>query len=119
MSGIRNSLLKSFPGSGNTWLRYLIQKTTGFVTGSIHNSKILVKNGFPGEFISNGSAIVVKSHLQALPYIKSGENRYKRQQDFSHPISIVSERWRNVFLDIFFKIQFFCKIAKCTTLHVD
>ena len=86
-SGIQ--LLKSFPGSGNTWLRYLIQKTTGFVTGSIHNSKILVKNGFPGEFISNGSAIVVKSHLQALPYIKIGENRYKRQQNFTHPISIV------------------------------
>ena len=24
--------------------------------------------------------------------------------------------WRNVFSDIFFKIQFFCKMAKCTTL---
>ena len=57
--------LWSFPGSGNSWLRYLIQKATGYVTGSEYEEK---KNwpdfpGFPGGDISNGSAIVVKSHL--------------------------------------------------------
>ena len=29
--------LASFPGSGNTWVRYLIQQATGYVTGSIYN----------------------------------------------------------------------------------
>ena len=67
--------LFSYPGSGNTWLRYLIQKSTGYVTGCDHvfKKKILVddfiknhtiyNNGFPGELISDGSAIVIKSHL--------------------------------------------------------
>ena len=57
--------LWSYPGSGNSWLRYLIQKATGYVTGSEYEEK---KNwpdfpGFPGGDISNGSAVVVKSHL--------------------------------------------------------
>ena len=60
--------LWSFPGSGNSWLRYLIQKATGYVTGSEYEEK---KNwpdfpGFPGGDISNGSAVVVKSHLYEL-----------------------------------------------------
>ena len=69
--------LFSYPGSGNTWLRFLIQKTTGYVTGIDHglskkedlDKHIALKynsffhHGFPGEVISDGSAIAVKSHL--------------------------------------------------------
>ena len=55
--------LLSIPGSGNTWLRYLIQRATGFVTGSLYSDDHLYNNGFPGEIINDGSAIVVKSHL--------------------------------------------------------
>ena len=58
--------LISYPISGNTWLRYLIQKATGKITGSFYYSRILNENGFPGEYIYNGSAIVVKSHLSSL-----------------------------------------------------
>ena len=65
--------LFSYSGSGNTWLRYLIQKSTGYVTGvdryfylSIKNKTLVdsfvqnnyfYKNGYPGELISDGSAI--------------------------------------------------------------
>ena len=57
--------LWSFPGSGNTWLRYLIQKATGLITGSVYQERTRYPNfpGFPGGDVSNGSAIVVKSHL--------------------------------------------------------
>ena len=68
--------LFSYPGSGNTWLRFLIQKTTGYVTGHAHglskedldkytvlNYDTFFHHGFPGEVIFDGSAIVVKSHL--------------------------------------------------------
>ena len=69
--------LFSYPGSGNTWLRYLIQKTTGYVTGvdSVWQTKDKINyhiiarrnsffnHGFPGEVINDGSAVVVKSHL--------------------------------------------------------
>ena len=57
--------LLSFPVSGNTWLRYLIQRTTGYITGSFYFSKVLYENGFPGESIYNGSVIVIKSHLDS------------------------------------------------------
>ena len=55
--------LISYPKSGNTWLRHLIQQSTGYLTGSFYNSSLLEKNGFPGESIHNRSVIVIKSHL--------------------------------------------------------
>ena len=58
--------LLSFPGSGNTWLRYLIQKTTGILTGSVYNDKRLRNNGFPGEHLSDGTVIAIKSHLNSV-----------------------------------------------------
>ena len=76
---MRTALI-SYPGSGSSWLRYLIQKSTGYLTGTDHvfanksvvddqikNHQIL-KNGFPGELISDGSVIVIKSHLTLQGY---------------------------------------------------
>ncbi|XP_018574207.1 WSCD family member AAEL009094 [Anoplophora glabripennis] len=54
--------LASFPGSGNTWLRYLLQQATGFFTGSVYKDYGLLKNGFPAESVLNGSVLVVKTH---------------------------------------------------------
>ncbi|XP_077291690.1 WSCD family member AGAP003962 [Arctopsyche grandis] len=54
--------LVSFPGSGNTWLRYLLQQATGIHTGSVYKDYGLLKNGFPAEAVSNGSVLVVKTH---------------------------------------------------------
>ena len=74
--------LASFPGSGNTWLRYLIQQSTGkplkqafstslllfetiilgILTGSVFHDEDLLKNGFPAESITNGSVIAIKTH---------------------------------------------------------
>lgn len=54
--------LASFPGSGNTWLRYLLQQATGISTGSVYKDYALLKNGFPAENVSNGSVITVKTH---------------------------------------------------------
>lgn len=47
--------LASFPGSGNTWLRYLLQQATGIFTGSVYNDFGLLKSGFPAERIINSS----------------------------------------------------------------
>lgn len=54
--------LASFPGSGNTWLRYLIQQATGLLTGSVYKDYGLLKSGFPAESISNSSVLIVKTH---------------------------------------------------------
>ena len=69
--------LLSYPGSGNTWLRYLIQRATGYVTGSVYFSKVLYQNGFPGEKLDNGSAIVVKSHLGSFLLSPHHHENYK------------------------------------------
>lgn len=54
--------LASFPGSGNTWLRYLLQQATGVFTGSVYKDYGLLKSGFPAESISNSSVLLVKTH---------------------------------------------------------
>ncbi|XP_053691158.1 WSCD family member AAEL009094 [Sabethes cyaneus] len=54
--------LVSFPGSGNTWLRYLLQQATGILTGSVYKDYGLLKSGFPAENVANSSVLVVKTH---------------------------------------------------------
>ncbi|XP_014665286.1 PREDICTED: WSC domain-containing protein 1-like [Priapulus caudatus] len=56
--------LASAPGSGNTWLRYLIEMTSGVFTGSIYKDKDLMARQFVGERQrrNDGTTIVVKSH---------------------------------------------------------
>ena len=54
--------LASFPGSGNTWLRYLLQQFSGILTGSVYKDYALLKNGFPAENVNNGSVLAVKTH---------------------------------------------------------
>jgi hypothetical protein len=53
--------LASYPGSGNTWVRGLLQKVTGLCTGAIYCDGELRQNGFPGENIRNGVTLV-KTH---------------------------------------------------------
>ena len=48
--------------SGNTWLRYLLQQSSGILTGSVNADPYLLEHGFPAENIANGSVHVVKTH---------------------------------------------------------
>lgn len=54
--------LSSFPGSGNTWLRHLVQQISGIYTGSVYKDQGLRKHGFPAEGIQNTSVIAIKTH---------------------------------------------------------
>ncbi|KPJ12439.1 WSCD family member AGAP003962 [Papilio machaon] len=66
--------LASYPGSGNTWLRYLLQQVTGIVTGSVYMDYNLRKHGFPAENISDGSVLVVKTHEYAPSNLEQFES---------------------------------------------
>lgn len=55
--------LISFPGSGNTWVRGLLEQVTGICTGSVYCDIGLLEKGFAGENIKNGAVLVVKSHV--------------------------------------------------------
>ena len=54
--------LVSTEGSGNTWVRGLLEMTTGICTGFLYCDFMMRKQGFIGEGIKSGSVLVVKTH---------------------------------------------------------
>lgn len=64
--------LLSFPGSGNTWSRFLIEQSTGFLTGSSYHDGRLAKH-LKGELqpYGNGRTVVVKTHSMGRIGLKS------------------------------------------------
>ncbi len=58
----RTVLLMSYPGSGNTWVRGLLERATGICTGSVYCDSALKRGGFNGENIFSGTVLVTKSH---------------------------------------------------------
>jgi hypothetical protein len=55
------AMLYTFPGSGNTWCRLLIEYATGVYTGCVYDDAALLKE-LPGEFTCNWSVSAVKVH---------------------------------------------------------
>mmetsp|Transcript_19745 Transcript_19745/g.38657 ORF Transcript_19745/g.38657 Transcript_19745/m.38657 type:complete len:387 (+) Transcript_19745:271-1431(+) len=55
--------LASFPGSGNTWIRHVIQQGTRIYTGSMYNDTKLRETVFPAEGVRDESVVVVKTHF--------------------------------------------------------
>lgn len=68
--------LMSYPRSGNSFLRSLLEKSTGYVTGSDSRpnrtlTSRLLRCGFIGEGIIDDSVEIVKSHYpERLGYVK-------------------------------------------------
>nr|XP_054754110.1 WSC domain-containing protein 1-like [Lytechinus pictus] len=56
--------LASYPGSGNTWMRHLIETSTGYASGNSKPSYILVGAGFKGERVPHfaGRTLTIKTH---------------------------------------------------------
>ena len=54
--------LVSTEGSGNTWVRGLLEKATGICTGFVYCDFMMRAHGFIGENIKSGSVLVVKTH---------------------------------------------------------
>jgi len=61
---IPRTIITSFPGSGNTWMRHLIHMATGFHTGRVYNDNKLVAQGFKGETLAwnDNRTVGVKMH---------------------------------------------------------
>lgn len=69
--------LVSPPGSGNTWVRGLLERATGFCTGYVECDYTMKMRGFIGENINSGSVLVVKTHLDAPHWIGGEMNQTK------------------------------------------
>jgi len=59
--------LVSFPGSGNSWIRYLLESGSGVFTGSVYRDKIMAEK-LRGELanFTDGSTLVQKTHHRAI-----------------------------------------------------
>lgn len=66
-SGHSRVALVSLPGSGNTWLRGLLERATGVCTGSLFCDKTLRAGGMCGEGLREG-VLVVKTHDTRLQW---------------------------------------------------
>ena len=65
------TLLVSWPGSGNSWVRQLLESTTGIYTGSDGDCDLSYINaGMFGEGINSEHVIAVKFHVGPLPTIR-------------------------------------------------
>ncbi|XP_076054693.1 uncharacterized protein LOC143033305 isoform X2 [Oratosquilla oratoria] len=64
--------LTSFPGSGNTWTRYLIEVASGVFTGSIYMDQQLYAWGYYGELDSwkSGRTVAQKTHESNPTHVK-------------------------------------------------
>ena len=54
--------LASFPGSGSTWSRTLLEQATGIYTGAVYCDRKLRGQGFLGEQITSRNVIAIKTH---------------------------------------------------------
>ena len=59
----------SFAGSGNTWVRGLLEAATGICTGAVYCDISLRGKGFTGEFTRSGQALVVKTHSSLSEWV--------------------------------------------------
>ncbi|KAG8460368.1 hypothetical protein KFE25_011859 [Diacronema lutheri] len=60
-------VLWSFPGSGNTWMRQMLETATDFATGSVYNDNSLL-GIFPAERHCAPDVLVVKAHAVHTPF---------------------------------------------------
>lgn len=64
----------SFAGSGNTWVRGLLEAATGICTGAVYCDISLRGKGFAGEHTRGGQALVIKTHSSSSEWI-SGRSK--------------------------------------------
>ncbi|XP_076824885.1 sialate:O-sulfotransferase 1-like isoform X1 [Clavelina lepadiformis] len=97
-NAIQDVYVVSFPGSGNTWTRYLLESATGIFTGSIYWDMPLSLAGFLGEnddhikrrYIAIKSHRILQSKEKTIVIIRNPfealMSEYRRKAFHSHTI---------------------------------
>lgn len=80
--------LASFQGSGNTWVRHLLEQATGLYTGSVYCDETL-KAVFPGEYIVSSNVLIVKTHHPDTANLPPEMAQTLKQTSFDKAIVIV------------------------------
>ena len=68
----KTAAILSFPGSGNAWVRQLIETTTGIYTGSYQDcdNSYTISGGMIGEGVYTDNVIAVKMHNTGLTVLQ-------------------------------------------------
>ena len=88
--------LVSYPGSGNSWVRQLVESATGIYTGAMYCDPSYVKAGMIGEGMDSTHVIATKLHFWpsvVKGYLQGGKAIYIIRSPFA---AILSENNRNV-----------------------
>lgn len=88
--------LSSVPGSGNSWVRQLVESATGIHTGAVYCDLSYVKVGMIGEGMYTNNVLLVKIHLwpsYIRKYIKNDKAIYVVRSPFN---AILAENNRNI-----------------------
>lgn len=96
-------ILYSFPGSGNTWVRLLIDYSTGVFSGSMYHDRALFDT-LPGERHCNRKVSVIKAHphLQTFAILNNSKLYTKKCtighiQSFSRAILLIRDPFDSIF----------------------
>ncbi|XP_063863253.1 sialate:O-sulfotransferase 1-like isoform X1 [Scylla paramamosain] len=109
--GVPQVWLLSFPCSGNTWLRYLLEAASGIFTGSIYYDELLVKKGFLAEGDNGGKTLVQKTHQSPILSIQYSNPVGNSETNMTRPTVLLIRNPANAIIS-FFKFQ-------QTKSHVD
>ena len=71
------TVLISLPGSGNTWVRGLLERITGICTGAVYCDVSLRSSGFIGENICSEAVLAVKTHEARPMWTNNGQINMK------------------------------------------
>ena len=88
--------LSSCPGSGNSWVRQLLESATGIYTGAVYCDPAYVKAGMIGELIDTNNVLTVKTH-----YVPSYVSKILRNDKAVYVVrspfgTILAENNRNI-----------------------
>ena len=88
--------LLSFPGSGNSWVRQLLETTTGIYTGTYKDCDIsYITNGMIGEGVYTDNVIAVKIH-----FVTKGELPWFRGRNIIYvvrnPFNAILAEWKRM-----------------------
>ena len=85
-------VLSSLPGSGNTWVRQLLETVTGICTGSMWCDPSLRANHFCGEGQHSRSLLVIKDHSGNVVWSSRKEERDTAQHRPDYDAMILVHR---------------------------
>ena len=91
-----SAALVSYPGSGNSWIRQLLESATGIYTGAMYCDPSYLEAGMVGEGMDSLNVIATKLHFwpsAVRDYLKSRKVIYVVRSPFA---AILSENNRNV-----------------------